>query len=122
MTINLDELEKLEKAADFAPWEWHKTVGGLVEITNHDKWIIEMHKDSGPSRFADAAFIVAIRNAAPELIRRVRELEVALRFYADPKNWKEELIDVGVTSLPVPLGTEANYDHGTIARHALLDK
>lgn len=82
--IDLDKLERLEKAAFPSPWS-------IDMEPNHGFWQVvycETNRyqvgdfDDDPS----ASFIVALRNAAPALfaeLRRLRVIEAAARAYVD---------------------------------------
>ena len=90
--IDLDKLEKLEKAAFPSPWS-------IDMEPNHGFWQVvycETNRyqvgdfDDDPS----ASFIVALRNAAPALfaeMRRLRAIEAAARAYVDltPERYDE---------------------------------
>jgi hypothetical protein len=77
MTIDLDELERLEKGATILPWT--ATEDGIIQ-TRHftrDVWTI-------PRQPEDLGFIAAMRNAAPELLRLARigkEVEQTIKNY-----------------------------------------
>jgi hypothetical protein len=89
--LRLDELERLEQAATPGPWETSECDcdrACKVNISDADGYGIAMcwpyanirtalKKDQCASQ-ADAALIVAARNALPALIRRIRELEQEL--------------------------------------------
>ena len=71
--IDLDELERLAKAATSGPWE---VVDARVFLDDEDLEIRNgQHCIGFGSGEANAAYIVAACNAVPELIARVRELE-----------------------------------------------
>lgn len=85
--IDLEELERLAKAATPGPWkvgEGHSAkfvmtyedipVRRLVSVIDGDKGTCDLARGWDES-CANAAYIVAACNAAPELIARVRELE-----------------------------------------------
>ena len=80
--IDLEELERLAKAATPGPWEMVDARAFLddedFEIRNGGHCI--GYGTSGK----DAAYIVAACNAVPELIARVRELEAELEQYKKP--------------------------------------
>jgi hypothetical protein len=74
VSLDLEELERLVNAAEPGPWA---TSNGPVD---GEFW--EIHCGawgnvclSGLHVYADAAFIAAAREAVPQLIQRVRELE-----------------------------------------------
>ena len=57
-----------------------------------------------------------------QLEYRVLNLEAALRFYADEKNYEAtDFVDVGVggAGIPIPGSEEVMADHGQMAREAL---
>lgn len=74
--IKLDELERLDKEATPAPWVHDHDFrdDGADQVTAENLTIcfmatpIEYHE-------ADTEIIVALRNAAPEIFQRIRELE-----------------------------------------------
>lgn len=77
--MDLEELEKLERAATPAPWVGYYNDTSLkrgVAMVDTAGSIIE----ASPR---DAAFIAAARNAMPELLRRQRILMNALREIRD---------------------------------------
>ena len=82
--IDLDKLEKLEKAAFPSPWSIDMEPG-------HGSWQRVFSERNGyqVGDFDDdpsASFIVALRNAAPALfaeVRRLRVIEEAARVYVD---------------------------------------
>lgn len=51
-----------------------------------------------------------------EQTNRIAQLETALRFYADLKNWEEVLTGIG------PLASDIEMDGGEIARIALKEQ
>lgn len=63
MTIDLDELERLEKEATPGPWEylWIDNYGDDLKIARSDDSVLITNQDN--------ALIAALRNALPELIR-----------------------------------------------------
>lgn len=112
-----DELEALAK--DAAPLPWSDTERDedeqvvikdednleLATLWHHCVRSLEMQIH------ANAALIVALRNNIPDILsslRRVAELEVALRFYGDP----HEIPSEG------PWGVDST-DFGNVARQAL---
>lgn len=82
---NLDKLERMEKEATPGEWEncecgncgtvWSKEQDVLVAVTDP-----ETHNDIPYTEkyVANAAFIAAVRNAAPELFAEIRVLRTAL--------------------------------------------
>lgn len=76
--VNIDELMRLSKAAQSRPWkarpEYHSYDGGqeytLYCIENANNTITEVNDEE-----ADAEYICAACNAAPELVARISELE-----------------------------------------------
>jgi len=91
--LDLDELERLEKAATPGPWSF-KGTGGLHMDGARDGWMVEgphngkrwprIARDAAPyrERGENPALIAALRNAAPALIaeiRRLREENARLR-------------------------------------------
>ena len=96
--IDLDELERLEQAATPAPWkesEWDHEPAIAYQIMDADgdydwQYLVPQDKHYTPGVEADISFILALRNAAPELFaeleqarERIRELEAEL---ADKNN------------------------------------
>lgn len=79
MTLDLTHLETLLAAATPGPWEADHNCTTFLYSTEFEIGRIESGQD--------ADLIIALRNAAPALIARVRELEEALEEYANPKNW-----------------------------------
>lgn len=67
MTLNLEELETLLAAATPGPWEADHNCTTFLYSTEYEIGRIESGQD--------ADLIIALRNAAPALIARVRELE-----------------------------------------------
>lgn len=65
MTIDLDQLERLEKEATPGPWT------GLW-VDNWDDLRISRITDDPKTTDEDREFIAAMRNALPELIRLAR--------------------------------------------------
>lgn len=113
--LGLDELERRCQAATPGPWGasaftvdatngWGDAVDVDVQRLydageEGDAYVAERGVIAdvyGLERFAapNAAFIAAARTDVPALIARVRELETALRVYADRKNWGST-IDMG---------------------------
>jgi hypothetical protein len=80
--IDLDQLEKLEKAATPGPWFW-----GVVDTTQlcepaivtdaGDIIFSENGSSSGQIGREDKDFVLAIRNAAPDLIAAARAADAA---------------------------------------------
>src|SRR6185295_13265562 len=71
---DLDELERLEKAALAAPW--HHVIGyGIGGSTS-----VRLEHDGEPN--AEQRLAIALRNAAPELIREARFARKAAAFLA----------------------------------------
>lgn len=54
-------------------------------------------------------------------IAEIERLENALEFYATSENWKNNVVDIGVGSLPEPESSEVACDHGYIAKQALKE-
>jgi hypothetical protein len=87
MTLDLDKLEALAKAATPGPWK--SVEGGLVVCSFHPKHGYNVHDmrtlqnlmtpdvsfAMGDVHKNDSAFIASAREAVPALIARVRELE-----------------------------------------------
>ena len=69
--IDLDELERLEKAALPRPWRQGATTHWLVDAEGYE--VAEFHHGH------EQVFVVALRNAAPALFARLRRHEVALK-------------------------------------------
>ena len=83
--LNLDELERLERAATPGPWTSHRPGRYGEVLATESEWTNGYYgflvaQSCGP---LNAEFIVAARNALPALIRRIRELEQNL---ADARN------------------------------------
>jgi hypothetical protein len=89
--LRLDELERLEQAATPGPWETSEcdcARACKVNVSDADGYGIALGwpyanirtvlKNDQCANQSDAALIVAARNALPELIRRIRELEQEL--------------------------------------------
>jgi hypothetical protein len=77
----LEELAELERAIPEGDWEWDEDEG---EILNGDCGVARMHRHGSvlsvlqteeQYSYAEARVLVASRNALPELIARVKELE-----------------------------------------------
>lgn len=86
--IDLEELERLEKAATSGPWEtrlgdeFGKTDMLIMAPENPEPNAIEVVvRNKNPFDYIDPEYkanfdlIVALRNAAPDLFQRIRELE-----------------------------------------------
>ena len=86
--IDLDKLERLEKAAFPSPWSRH-SLWPVVYCETNRYQVGDF--DDDPS----ASFVVALRNAAPALfaeLRRLRAIEAAARSYmacANAGQWEE---------------------------------
>jgi hypothetical protein len=93
MTIDIEKLEALAKAATPGPWK--SVEGGLVVCSFHAKHGYNVHDMRRPHVMTpdvsfsmgdvhrnDSAFIAAAREAVPALIARVREMEAALMPFA----------------------------------------
>ena len=97
--IDLDELERLAKAATPGPWkEGRHDMFSIVEGA-HAKYIyansIPVAISTGEEKdcervLADARYIAAACNAVPELIARIRELEQELDVYREEKQLEWE--------------------------------
>lgn len=81
MAIDLDELERLAKAATPGPWEY-RLVGRQANIIMADTEPLCATKYSH-NKSHDAAYIVAACNAVPELVARIRELERQREFFIE---------------------------------------
>jgi hypothetical protein len=93
MTLDLDELERLEREATAGPWQpdnEHRNV--LRDVEGYSLLTTDRPSYGTQSEFGaftqdeDAAFIAALRNAAPALIARARradELEAELQAVKD---------------------------------------
>ena len=69
MSVDIEKLEALAKAATPGPW-WASKYGVIYgSVQPDDIFVGHISED------ADIAYITAARNAVPELIARVRELE-----------------------------------------------
>jgi len=77
---DLDELERLERAATPGPW---------FEVKMGTVWL-SVPMMAGILAGSDAAFIASARNALPALIARVRELEVAAKKASEFMNMRPE--------------------------------
>lgn len=126
----LDELEKLLAAATPGPWKIERgkrciqgpdtrdgdplvltsMMGGATKWSHspYSEYCVPGMKEGD----ANAALIVAAVNALPELVARVRRLEEALKFYADPNRWP---------NMPNPKNPhyDLEMDAGSRARFAL---
>jgi hypothetical protein len=83
--LDLDELDRLEKKASFGPWriDYNPDYSPNLWVGNDDvsslmKWEPwtgdpENHEEIQQQDFDDAAFVAALRNAAPGLIAAARE-------------------------------------------------
>lgn len=88
--LDLNELERLEKAATPGPWEgpWGDThtVAAFEGKLNEHSLTNDPRGDAFPvtqyTQPNDAALIAALRNALPELLRRLRAAE------ADAERWR----------------------------------
>jgi hypothetical protein len=84
--MNLNDLERLERAVTRGEWGVRELVIDHFLDTNH-RWaitggttgFIAKAEGLGVEAHANAQFIAALRNAAPELFRRLREAEKLLR-------------------------------------------
>ena len=100
--LDLDELERLHKAATPEPWkpnEWSGEDGGWVAVgPHHEPSDIPMEdwgdNDDEPGERlhklakADSALLVALRAAFPELLARARRLEAAERVVEAARDWR----------------------------------
>jgi hypothetical protein len=89
MTLDLDELERLEREATAGPWRVSPHAIHYVDTAGErSDTVCKCYQDS-PKRgepAPDATFIAALRNAAPALIARARradELEAELQAVKD---------------------------------------
>ena len=57
---------------------------------------------------------------ASMLSARVAILTAALGFYADQRNWDNNVVDIGVGGLEEPHSSRVANDHGRTARNVLL--
>lgn len=105
MTIDLDELERLAKAATPGPWEASSDEPGDVVIWGpREEWLANIgnwarqHEEIDPDRAArqyvelrdaaDAAFIAAANpQTVLALVERLRLLEGIVRDLANPRTW-----------------------------------
>lgn len=83
--LDLNELERLEKAATPGPWKWAEKNSidfGYVG-PNGERTVLfgEDHEGAVHQDDPDGKFLAALRNALPELLRRLRaaEAECAIR-------------------------------------------
>ena len=81
--IDLDELERLAKAA--TPGPWHKQgfdvyawQGKRRQFVARTAPVVVSNRDFMSRNMNDPAYIVAACNAVPELIARVRELQAKI--------------------------------------------
>jgi hypothetical protein len=74
MTLDLDELERLEREATAGPWSVnpHRPDSVLAESR---RCVAKCVSVASPGGEEDATFITAIRNAAPALIARARRAD-----------------------------------------------
>jgi hypothetical protein len=76
MTIDLDELERLEREATAGPWF---AEGGSInsnsENYHRDCGLLLPNWEGAFENIGDATFIAALRNAAPALIARARRAD-----------------------------------------------
>lgn len=93
MVTNIDELMKLRDAATPGPWR-HKIASkrdgmGFIwpfsSIESEDPKAIQEEEETITSSItsADAAYIVEVCNAAPEMVRRIKELEKINEFFVE---------------------------------------
>ena len=73
--LDLDELERLAKAATPGPWEMDNNYNIRIAEGGHPLVITINDDEDWIPRPSDARYIVAACNALPALIKRVRELE-----------------------------------------------
>lgn len=77
MTIDIEELERLEREATPGPWRqdayYPQLVAGMASVPGGVPYFAP----------ADAALIVAARNQLPALLARVRELEGQVRWFVE---------------------------------------
>lgn len=107
--LNLDELERLAKAATPGPWEWW-TSNSFLRLTGADRrdggvlYACNIRNEYATVVVseADRRFIAEARTALPALIARIRELEKGLTGETVPVN-KHALIDCLVLIDPAPL-------------------
>ena len=86
MSVDLDNLEALDKAATAGPWDEHEDCEkpGNCSVFSTGPCVVHW----GAVRKADAALIAAMRNALPELLQAARDLAAvtAERDALDKKN------------------------------------
>lgn len=78
MRIDLDEAERLAKAATEGPW---RALDGGVRDASDNRIATAHIGGSWDQRDANAAFIVHARTFVPAAVARIRELEAALAKY-----------------------------------------
>jgi hypothetical protein len=81
MTLDLDELERIEREATAGPWRVNTFHPNSV-LSESRRCVAKCVSVASPGGEEDATFITAIRNAAPALIARARradELEAELQ-------------------------------------------
>ena len=71
--LDLDELERLERAAAPAPWHYGDWTGGTLKIFAPAYETAIVGDGFGPLE-PEAKFITALRNSAAELISEIRRL------------------------------------------------
>lgn len=96
--LDLTHLETLLAAATPGPWEYDGRTGICANNSpDEDAVCIAYIEDDGgyeashEERIANGKLITALRNAAPALIARVRELEEWMPIETAPKSIKDEL-------------------------------
>ena len=88
--IDLEELERLSKAATPGPWQIHKDhpanfvmesgsnpVRHISIPVGNREWMCDLEL-SWNQNCSNAAYITAACNSVPELIQRIRELEIKI--------------------------------------------
>ncbi len=78
MKLDLDELERLEKAATFVPWI--NGPSGIVQSQRAPGFVF--WDDNGSNKECDYPFIAAARNAMPALLAEVKAAREWLAAYA----------------------------------------
>lgn len=99
--LDLEELERLAKAATPGPWETYPLPGweGIAHtVAGHKgQYLFDIHKVRNGK--ANAAYIVAACDAVPELIKRVRELETSWQAMKRKYDTAKDVIDSNQTQI-----------------------
>ena len=83
MTIDLDHMEELLKAATKGPWHTEIDQADQPNLYGADHWVAmlphQCMRELEIEANANAAFIAAARTFIPEAIAKIRELEAELK-------------------------------------------